>query len=180
MLQELSSALSSLKEQLIEEFERRVASALDETKKALATALGDMVPRAIAQTHSTPLAPTTSIRRPSLTAHTTHEQDLSNTSKRRLIDRSPPSSNVIPALLSGTAAPPTSSHPILTVPPAPPRFWLYLTRIAPSVSESEVETFVKEQLGTDDVIIIKLTPKDRDTDTSSIKVFNNLTPASFL
>ena len=51
MLQELSSALSSLKEQLIEEFERRVAWVLDETKKALATALGDMVPRAIAQTH---------------------------------------------------------------------------------------------------------------------------------
>uniref|UniRef100_A0A182J088 Uncharacterized protein n=1 Tax=Anopheles atroparvus TaxID=41427 RepID=A0A182J088_ANOAO len=84
--------------------------------------------------------------------------------KRRLIDRSPPPANSAP-LLAGTGL--VTSRALLTVPPTEAKFWLYLTRIAPSVPLAEVEAFAREQLGTEDATVVRLLAKDRDPSTLS-------------
>lgn len=68
-----------------------------------------------------------------------------------------------PPLLLGTGR--VSNKTPLTVPPDSARFWLYITRIAPSVPFEEVDDFVKEQLGSNDLQLIRLVAKDVDNST---------------
>uniref|UniRef100_A0A182JCX2 Uncharacterized protein n=1 Tax=Anopheles atroparvus TaxID=41427 RepID=A0A182JCX2_ANOAO len=102
-----------------------------------------------------PTQASTQPTRPSTPAwNAPHATGLTNVpSKRRLIDRSPPPAVKAPPLLTGTGQ--QKSRALLMVPPAEAKFWLYLTRIAPSVPIADVEAYVREQLGTDDVTVVR-------------------------
>lgn len=95
------------------------------------------------------------------------EPVATNTAKRRLVARSPPDSDPAPRIIHGTA---TIQDPSVQL-TVPPRFWLYLTNIAPSVSDDVVDRLVKQQLGSDDVIIRKLVKRDRVLSTATFISF---------
>ncbi|XP_050079561.1 uncharacterized protein LOC126567379 [Anopheles maculipalpis] len=170
VIAELNDALNDLKSQLTAEFESRMLSALEKTKRSLLSSL----------THHTSVRPqltTSSSNRIAATETLTPEFTLTpltepaNPAKRRLIDRSPPSDVQTHPLLTGTAPITAPSHAALLLPPETPRFWLYLSRCRPMATVEEVLAFVMQQLSTDDVIVRKLVPASRDPSTLTFSSF---------
>lgn len=74
-------------------------------------------------------------------------------------------------LLLGTGSTPSPSMDIITVPPAKPKFWLYLSRIARDVTADQVCALAKKRLGSDDVQVTRLVAKGRDINTLSFISF---------
>uniref|UniRef100_A0A182JEY1 PHD-type domain-containing protein n=1 Tax=Anopheles atroparvus TaxID=41427 RepID=A0A182JEY1_ANOAO len=152
---------SGLSTEIAASFSLLRSELLGELKSALATTVPPALlpPRAHGPSESgVHPHPSTPAWNGSLTAMT------GPSTKRRLIDRSPPPANSAP-LLAGTGL--VTSRALLTVPPTEAKFWLYLTRIAPSVPLAEVEAFAREQLGTEDATVVRLLAKDRDPSTLS-------------
>lgn len=85
------------------------------------------------------------------------------TKKRRLFG---PTNNVPvapePALLHGTGSTLSPSMEIKTVPLAHPKFWLYLSRIAPEVSVDQIQALAQKRLDTDNVQVTRLVAKGKD------------------
>lgn len=109
-----------------------------------------------------------------LTPKTTRRTDIEPrlTRGRRLFS----SSNQAPAqqkqpLLSGSGSTLSPSTNIKTVPIAAPKFWLYVSRIAPDVSTEQVANLAKKRLGTDDIKVIRLVAKGRDVNELSFVSF---------
>ncbi|XP_049300531.1 uncharacterized protein LOC125774297 [Anopheles funestus] len=174
VIAELSAALTDLRTQLMEEFESRLTAASERIKGSVLGSLSHLI-----NVRHPPHASSSTITRTALatntSASTTHTPpvDSTNPAKRRLIDRSPPSDVMSPppTLLTGTAPITSASHAALLLPPETPKFWLYLSRCRPLATVQEVQAFVKEQLGVDDVIARKLVPANRDLSTLTFSSF---------
>ena len=157
-------SISNLKSELLCEFDSRLTQALDAVRNDVFVILD----RGSALTHTSNLdrPPTSNIAavtpiscRPSDMDHASQNAPQRNAPKRRLDDFTPPALDSAAPLHISTAPISPSSRTVLTIPMNAPnyaRFWLYITQIAPSVSDQEVKKMVIGQLGTDDVIIIKL------------------------
>ncbi|XP_035896280.1 uncharacterized protein LOC118505065 [Anopheles stephensi] len=179
MFNELNTALDVLKDELLREFDGRLTAVLDAVRADVLSA----VDRSNSNTHTLmPLAPLTSSTaaatplssRPGELDRASQNAPNRNAPKRRLVDFTPPDAVSAPPLNVGTAPISPSSRTVLTVPlnvSNGPKFWLYLTRIAPSVSDSDFKLMVASQLGTDDVITIRLVPRDKDPGTLSFISF---------
>lgn len=76
-----------------------------------------------------------------------------------------------PTLLRGSGSTLSPSDHIATVPVSAPKFWLYISRIAPDVSVEQITALTKRRLGTDDVKVIRLVAKGRDTKEMSFISF---------
>nr|XP_029728522.1 uncharacterized protein LOC115266430 [Aedes albopictus] len=74
-------------------------------------------------------------------------------------------------LLLGTGSTPSPSMDIITVPPAQPKFWLYLSRIARDVTADQICALAKKRLGSDDVQVTRLVAKGKDVNTLSFISF---------
>lgn len=71
-----------------------------------------------------------------------------------------------PKLLCGTNTRHSDDNPVAVCPTnAVPDFWLYLSNIQPNVADEQVRTMVNECLGTDNLKLVKLIPRDRDQRT---------------
>lgn len=176
-LDSITDTIAELKSELLQEFDIRLSRALDAVRLDMSSKLD----RVYAHTHSvlqgpTPtLAPTTNLAAVTPLSSRLCDTDRAsqnapprNAPKRRLVDFTPPAPEPAASLQLGTAPVSPSSRPVLTVPIVETReakFWLYLTRIAPSVTELDIREMVRKQLDTDDVIIFKLLPRDRDVST---------------
>lgn len=57
------------------------------------------------------------------------------------------------------------------VPSKQPKFYLYLSRIAPEVSVEQVTALVKKRLDADDILVTRLVAKGRDVSTLSFVSF---------
>lgn len=65
-------------------------------------------------------------------------------------------------LVAGTGSSISPSLGVSTVPTNKQKFWLYLSRISPSVTVEQVAALAKQRLGTNDVEVTKLVAKGRD------------------
>lgn len=94
------------------------------------------------------------------------------TKKRRLFSMTNDSVPVTkPNLLLGTGSTLSPSSEIKTVPKPQPKFWLYLSRIAPDVSADQIGELTKKRLETNDVQVARLVPKGRDISSLSFVSF---------
>nr|XP_049462386.1 uncharacterized protein LOC125906649 [Anopheles coluzzii] len=171
MIAELTAALTDLKSQLSAEFQTRMDAAAESLKRTMLSSLDqhtDTRPASHTSTFTIQRKTSTS-KAPVLSS--TPATELSNPAKRRLMDRSPPSVVATSPLLNGTAPIATSAHATLLLLPETPKFWLYLSRCRPTATILEVETFVKEQIGIEDVTVFKLVPLNRDVRTLTFSSF---------
>lgn len=76
-----------------------------------------------------------------------------------------------PPLLEGTGSTLSPSNNITIVPVPAPKFWLYLSRIAPDVSTEQISVLAKRRLCTEDVQVIRLVASGRDTKDMSFVSF---------
>ena len=95
-------------------------------------------------------------------AITLSAQRPGNKRPRGSVDMVTPKRSTTPALLGGTRQVANNSNIVATVPKPTPKFWIYLSRIAPQVSEDEVASMVRECLDDSDPIVEKLVKKDSD------------------
>lgn len=83
---------------------------------------------------------------------------------RRLFSTASDKISKQPTLL-GTGSTPSPSVEIAVVPPAQPKFWLYVSRIARDVSADQLSAYAKKRLGTDDIQVVRLVARNRDINT---------------
>lgn len=177
MADELTSALADLRSQLTADFETRLDAATATFKLTVLAAVGQhiqsrSVPRTGIMTSTNHRNTPLSLAPHAEVTQTTTPADLTNPAKRRLVDRSPPTTVPATPLLTGTAPiSSSSSHASLLLPPESPKFWLYLSRFRPTATCQDVQAFVKEQTGIEDVIVIKLVPAVRDLTTLTFTSF---------
>lgn len=92
--------------------------------------------------------------------------------KRRLLSVNNNTPSVSrPTLLQGSGSSVSPSLEIRTVPKNQPKFYLYLSRIAPDVSVEQVAALAKKRLDADDVQVTRLVAKGRDVSTLSFVSF---------
>ncbi|KFB53643.1 hypothetical protein ZHAS_00021886 [Anopheles sinensis] len=154
LLTKLNGSLLTLWNNIQAEFTKNAEKLVDSTAKQALKRLANS--RALDTPARNALASPLHGRTPVLTP------TADNAPKRRLIDRSPPVVTAAPpSMAHGTAIPPSN---IRTVPlEAESRTWLYLSRFAPDVTDNDVLTLVRTQVGTDDVIVRRLVRRDRDS-----------------
>jgi hypothetical protein len=92
-----------------------------------------------------------------------------NTPKRSRDDEARASDQ--PAKILRGTGPPTAGIPLAPTDRPADKFWVYLTKISPDVSEADVEKLVKECLHTDEVVAKSLIPKGRPRSTLSFVSF---------
>lgn len=93
------------------------------------------------------------------------------TKARRLFSTTTAPTEQLLPLLHGTGSTLSPSVNVATVPPATPKFWLYISRIARDVSADQVAALAKNRLGTNDVKVVRLVAKGQDVNFLSFVSF---------
>ncbi|XP_058122672.1 uncharacterized protein LOC131293560 [Anopheles ziemanni] len=176
----LTSTIAELKRDLSADLEQRLISAiagikrnLPKPSRSLSPVVGSVLQNAqlpgpssdaLLNTNTEPPAFHITHANPTIT-HASRNHNTSNMPKPRPMDQT------LPPMLFGTSSNDDNTTTIPTVPIDEPRFWLYLTRIAPSASDEEVESCIKQRLNTNDVRMHKLLRLGRSQSTATFISF---------
>lgn len=87
--------------------------------------------------------------------------DQRSSKRRRLSTRTNDTDKQTDPLLA-TGIPASPSFGQLTVPPPPPKFWLYLTRVSRNVTVDQITKLAVDRLCTSDVQVARLVAKGKD------------------